>query len=131
MLLELKMTELKREMRVIPDLDAFPSSEEGEFEEAKNYFWSYKTQSLQLADRSLILSLLKLPDNQINNQMIEVFRSVLLNMVIELKLTVEYRPKRKGEFSYSLSAYFVNYDEAPSFISRQIINMIPQGASYE
>ena len=122
MLLELKMTELKQEYQGKNIVD-LPSEEEGEFEEEKNYFWSYETQALQLPDRRLLLSLMQLPDNQLNNQMVETLRSVLSDTVMELKLTVEYRNKRAKKLSYSLSAYFINYDEAPDFISSQIRQM--------
>ena len=128
-LLELKMTELKQEYQGKNTVNLLPSKEEEEFEEEKNYFWSYKTQHLQLPDRSLILSLIQLPDNQLNNQLVETLRSVLLDTVVELRLTVEYRPKQKKEYSYSLSAYFVIYDEAPHFILSQISSIIPQGAN--
>ncbi|MCZ0932039.1 MAG: type II secretion system protein [Oligoflexia bacterium] len=127
-LLELKMTELKQEFQG-KDIVNLPSEEQGEFEEEENYFWSYKTQALQLPDRSLILSLIQLPDNQLNSQLVETLRSVLSDTVIELKLTVEYRSKREKEFSYSLTAYFVNYDEAPDFILSQISNIIPRGTT--
>ena len=125
-LLEFKMMELRQEFQG-KNIVNLPKEDQGEFEEEKNYFWSYQTQTLQLPERSLLLSLMKLPDNSLNNQIVEVLRSVLANTVIELKLTIRYG-KKQEKYSYSLSAYFVNYDEAPDFISSQISNMIPQGA---
>ena len=128
LLLELKMSDLKQEYQG-KNIVNLPSEDTAEFEENKNYFWSYTTQALQLPDKNLIISLMNLPDNQLNSQMVETLRAVLSDTVIELKLTVEYRTKEKTEFSYSLSSYFVNYNEAPDFIVSQIKQMIPQGVS--
>ena len=128
LLLELKMTELEQEFQG-KNIVNLPSEDQGEFENEKSYFWSYKTQALQLPDRHLILSLMELPDNQLNNQIIETLRSVLSNTIVELKLTVEYKAAREKELRSSLSAYFINYNEAPEFILSQISNIIPQGTA--
>ena len=127
LLLELKMSELQQEYQGNNIFD-LPSEAEGEFKEEENYFWSYTTQALQLPDKRLLLSLMKLPDNQLNSQMAETLRSVLSDTVIELKLTVEYRRQKADPFSYSLNAYFINYSEAPDFIVNQIQQLLPQGA---
>lgn len=126
-LLELKMSDLKQEYQG-KDIFRLPSEDASEFKKYKNYFWSYTTQALQLPDKDTILSIMNLPENQLNSQMIETLREILSSTVVELKLTVEYRNKKKTEFSYSLSSYFVNYNEAPDFILNQIQNIIPQGA---
>ena len=127
-LLDLKMSDLKQEYKG-KNIINLPPEDTAEFEDHKNYFWTYKTQSLQLPNSDIILSLLNLPDSQLNSQMLETFRAVLSDTVIELKLTVEYRGNKKTEFSYSLSSYFINYSEAPDFIVNQIKQIMPQGVS--
>ncbi|MCY4321252.1 MAG: hypothetical protein OXC37_02450 [Bdellovibrionaceae bacterium] len=124
MLLELKMTELQQEFQG-ENIINLPATAQGQFADKENYFWSYQTQPLQLPDTDLLLSLMNLPDNELNNQMLEVFKSVLSDTVIELKLTVNYQIEK--EFEYSLSAYFINYNEAPDFILNYIKNIMPQG----
>ena len=126
MLLELKMSDLKQEYKG-KNIVNLPSEDKAEFEDNKNYFWSYTTQALQLPDKDLILSIMNLPNNQLNNQMVETLSSVLSDTVMELKLTVEYRGKKKTEYRYSLKSYFVNYSEAPDSIASQLQNMLPSG----
>ena len=127
-LLELKMTELAQEFQG-QNIDELPSTAEGEFNEERDYFWSYRTQPFQLPGNSLILSLMNLPENELNQQMISLFKSVLSDTVLELKLTVTYKPKKGKESKYSLTTYFVNYNTAPDFIAGQISRLIPQGAT--
>ena len=127
-LLEIKMTELTQEFQG-KNIAKLLTEDEGEFNGEENYFWSYQTQPFQLPDNRFILSLMKLPDNQLNQQMISFFKSVLSDTVLELKLTVAYKPKKGKESSYSLTAYFVDYNAAPDIIAGQISSLIPQGAS--
>ena len=127
-LLDLKMMELKQEYQGA-NIANLPPEDQGEFEEEKSYFWSYETQALQLPNRSLILSLMKLPDNPLNNQLAETLKSVFSDTVIELKLTVGYKAGKEKRLSYSLGAYFVDYDGAPDVISSQIRTLIPQGSA--
>ena len=127
-LLELKMLELEEEFKGGEIAERFPSEQKGEFENEKNYFWTYKTQPLVLPHPRMLLSLIQLPENQLNMQMAKTLTGVLSETVVELKLTVHYEGKREKNFSYSLVSYFINYEDAPDFIFNQVLEFLPAGA---
>ena len=126
-LLELKMAELKEEFKgsSVPKL---PPENKGEFEEEENYFWSYETQALTLPSSEILLSLARIPENELHSKMAETLTDVLSQSVVELKLTVHYEGKRNKNFSYSLISYFINYEDAPDFILNRVRELLPAGA---
>ena len=125
-LLEMKMLSLDQEFNG-ENIGLLPQEDRGEFDE--NYIWFYRTQALELPQKDVILSLLSLPDNEMSNQWIDIFRTLVSNSIVELELTVSYQPPRGKSLSYSLSSYFVNYESAPGFILSQISAKLPVGAS--
>ena len=125
-LLENKMLDLKGEYQG-GNIVNLPANREGEFEQDSNYTWSYKTQAIQLPEKDIILSLIQLPDNQLNNRLAGIFKSILSDTIVELKLTVSYNPPRGKSIQYSASSYFINYEEAPYFILNQMIQVFSQG----
>ena len=124
--LESKMLSLDQEFSGSNSIQ-LPKEDQGEFEEDKNYTWFYVTQVLELPQKDIILSLLSLPDNELNNQWLDILSTLIAHSVVELKLTVSYNPPRGKSLSYSLSSYFVNYENAPGFILSQISSKIPVG----
>lgn len=127
-LLELKMRELEEEFS-LEKVIQLAREDEGEFLNEEGYFWTYQTQPLPLPSTEIVLSLIKLPNTEINRQMIQIFRDVLTQTVIEMKLTVYYEGKGKKRFQSSLVSYFVNYEDAPDFIISQMSQFIPGGIS--
>ena len=115
-LLEFKMLELEEKFKMAK----LPDQDKGEFENKKNYSWSYKTQALILPDPQMFLSLISFPENELNIKIAQTLTSVLSDSVTELKLTVHYKAKRGPEFHYSLVSYFINYEEAPDLIVNHI-----------
>ena len=64
-----------------------------------------------------------------NTDMVNIFKSVLSDTIVETKLTVLYQPSRGGRpTQLSLSFYFVNYEQAPDFIFNQMNKMLPEGS---
>ena len=124
--LESKMLSLDQEFSGSNTIQ-LPKQAEGEFDE-KGYTWFYETKVLELPPKDVLLSLLSLPDNEMNNQWLDVLSNLISNSVVELKLTVSYTPVRGKSLSYSLSSYFVNYESAPGFILSQISSKISVGA---
>ncbi|MBC6415859.1 MAG: prepilin-type N-terminal cleavage/methylation domain-containing protein [Bdellovibrionales bacterium] len=128
-ILENKMLDLKTEFQG-PNIINLPASGEGEFEQEPYYTWFYETQKIPLPSEDIILSLIQIPQTQLNEQWVQSFKSILSDTVIELKLTVFYNPpKKEKSIELSLSSYFVNYEESPSFILNQIMKFIPKGSS--
>ena len=128
-LLELKMRELEEEFKG-ENIFKLPSEQnEVEFETKKNYFWSYETQPLTFPPPDLLLSLIQLPQNELNVKMAQTLTAVLSATVVELKLTVRYKGKKRKELAYSLVSYFINYDDAPDFIFNQIGGLLPSGTN--
>lgn len=125
-LLELKMLDLEEEFkgRKITDL---LEEDGGEFESEKGYSWSYKTQPLALPPGEVLLSLIQLPQSDLNIKMVNTLKNVLSGTVVELKLTVRYEGKRERALSYSLVSYFVNYEDSPDFIYDEMKNLVPEG----
>ena len=72
-----------------------PEEDEGEFETEKGYSWSYKTQPLALPSPETLLSLIQLPQSDLNIKMANILKNVLSGAVIELKLTVHYVGKKE------------------------------------
>lgn len=126
-LLEVKMLELEEKFKMakLPDQDT------GEFENEKNYSWTYKTQALTLPDPQMFLSLISLPENELNIKISQTLTSVLSDSVTELKLTVHYTEKRGSEFHYSLMSYFINYEEAPDLIFNRLGSLLPETPGLE
>jgi len=129
-LLESKMLELRGTYRG-PDILKLPEEGEGVFEDHPDHSWIYKTQTIPLPDSDLILSLIGLPDNSLNQKVIDVFQSVLSNTIIEIELTVFYQiPKSRGKtVQLSLSSYFVNYEQAPDFVLNQMSGIVSAGGN--
>lgn len=127
-LLELKMRELEEEFKGARIVD-LPEQDQGDFENEENYSWSYETQALTWPPADLFLSLTQLPASEINIKMAQTLNSVLSNSVVELKLTVQQKTKRGKGVSYSLVSYFINYEDAPSFIFSNIADILPAGAN--
>ena len=127
-LLENKMLDLKGEYQGSSIVN-LPENGEGEFEQDSNYTWSYETQAIQLPTQDVILSLIQLPDNQLNNRLVGIFKSILSDTIVELKLTVSYNPPRGKSMQYSISSYFINYEEAPYFIFNQMTQIFSQGSA--
>ena len=128
LLLDSKMLELRGNFQG-SNVVKLPEEGEGEFEENPNYSWAYKTQPIQLPDSDLILSLTELPDNSLSNQMVDIFKSVLSDTVIEIELTVFYEvPRTRGKsIQLSLSSYFINYEQAPDFVLNQMSQILSGG----
>ena len=121
-LLEFKMLELEEKFK----MTKLPEQDKGDFENEKNYSWTYKTQPLTLPDPQMFLSLTSLPENELNIKISQTLTSVLSDSVTELKLTVHYKGKRGPEFHYSLMSYFINYEEAPDLIFNRIGRFLPE-----
>lgn len=124
-LLEIKMWELEETFKGA-NIVNLPEKSEGDFPNNKGYSWSYQTQPLALPQPTLLLSLLKIPENEINSKIAQTLTGVFSDLVIELKLTVQHKDK-KGP-SYSLVSYFINYAEAPDFIFNRVKGLLPEGA---
>lgn len=128
-LLEFKMLELQENFKG-RKIIGLPAQDEGEFEDENNYLWSYETQPLVLPGPRLLLSVLRLPENELNVKMAQTLTSILSKSVVELKLTVHYEGKRGKAFRYSLVSYFINYVDTPDFIAGQIstfLSDVPEG----
>ena len=127
LLLDSKMIELKGDFKG-SDVVKLPEEGEGDFEQEPNYTWSYRTQAIQLPESDLVLSLIGLPDNSLNSDMVEVLKSVLSDTIVEIELTVFYQPPKGGKSTQlSLSSYFINYEQAPDFILNQMSQLLPGG----
>ena len=124
-LLEFKMLELEERFQG-EKIDELPEQDEGEFENEKNYSWTYETQPLTLPSLEMFLSLIQLPENELNRKMAQTLTDVLSESITELKLTVHYKEKRGPEFHYSLTSYFINYKKAPELIFNHIGNLLPE-----
>jgi len=125
-LLELKMLDLEEEFKRV-EVTVFPGEDEGEFEDEKGYFWSYETRPLDLPPAEVLLSVIQLPQNELNAKMANALMNILSGTVVELKLTVHYSGLREKPLSYSLVSYFVNYENAPDFIFNEIKSLVPEG----
>ena len=129
LLLESKMLDLKGNFQGT-DVIKLPEEAEGFFKEDPEYSWFYRTQALSLPSSELILPLIGLPESSLNSQMVDIFKSVLSDTIVEIKLTVFYQPsKGRKKTQMSLSSYFINYEQAPSFILNQINQLIPKGVN--
>ena len=125
LLLERKMLLLEEEFKG-KRVFKLPAEDKGEFEDEENWSWSYQTQPLELPPSRILLSIAGIPNNDLNLQMAETLTGVLSETVIELKLTVTYKPKKgKKLWQRSLVSYFVNYEDAPDFILKRISQLIP------
>lgn len=111
-LLEQKMSEL--EVKYKSGNRVFPlEKEEGEFSEEPDYSWSYQTRPLTMPDVLTWLTAQGLPQNDMNISLTEALKNILSETVVELELTVHL--KKSGK-KYSLTSYFVNYDNAPALV---------------
>ena len=126
-LLELKMLELEEGFKGERIVE-LQETGEGGFKEEENYTWSYKTQPLAFPQPELLLSLVQIPQNEMNIKIAQALNGILSDTVIELELTVHYKTKKGKKLSYSLVSYFVNYENAPGFIFNYIKNFLPQEA---
>ena len=124
-LLELKMRELEEEFKG-KKIIQLPDQDEGDFESEKNYSWSYETQPLILPHPEILLSLIRIPENELNIKMAQTLTGILSESVVELKLTVHYTGKKGKKLNYSLVSYFINYDDAPDFIFNRIGEILPE-----
>ena len=128
-LLEYKMLELEESIKG-ENIFRFPPQDEGEFKNEENYFWSYETQPLVLPHPRMLLSLISLPENELNIKMAQTLASILSQSVLELKLTVRYEGKRGKAFHYSLVSYFVNHIDTPDLVAAQVrsfLSEVPAG----
>lgn len=125
-LLELKMRELEEEFEG-ENIANLPDQDKGEFEGEDRYSWSYETQPLALPQPSLLLSLAQLPENELNSQMAQTLIGVAGETVVELELTVHSQTEGGKEMSHSLTAYFINYEDAPDFIFNRLRELLPAG----
>lgn len=124
-LLEFKMLELEENFKG-ENIVRLPDQDEGEFENEEGYFWGYETQPLVLPDPRMLLSLIKLPENELNIKMAQTLAGILSQSVVELKLTVYYEGKRGKSFHYSLVSYFINHMDTPDFIAEQISSFLSE-----
>ena len=128
-LLEFKMLQLKEEFKG-KNTVSLPQQDEGNFEKEESYSWAYQTQALKWPNTETLLFLTRIPDNEWNRKILNTLNGVLSDTVVELKLTVSYQQKKGKTLSYSLSSYFINYEDAPDFIFNRISELLPaQGQS--
>lgn len=123
-LLEFKMLELEENFKGARIVE-LPVQDEGEFENEEDYSWTYETQPFSLPNPQMLLSLIQLPENDLNLKMAQTLNGVLSESVVELKLTVHYEGRGKS-FHYSLVSYFINYENAPDFIFSRISDFLPK-----
>ena len=123
MLLETKMHEIETTYKN-ENINELPAEDEGEFPDKPGYSWKFKTQSLPLPSGSIFLKAQQLPATAVNIEMSEVIKTILAEVIVELQLTVTYSEKNKS-MEYSLSAYFVNYVNAPLVVFSQISKLMP------
>ncbi len=122
-LLEIKMLELEQQLKLDGNISG---SGEGDFKNEDNYFWSYETKPFVLPNPQVLLSLVQIPEDNLNMRMAQVLTDVFSKSIVELKLTVHYRGKRGKELQYSLVSYFVNYKYVPDFVAQNIRKFIPE-----
>lgn len=124
-LLEFKMLELEESFKG-KKIVRLPDQGEGKFENEEDYFWSYETQPLVLPHPRMLLSLIRLPENELNMKMAQILASILSQSVVELKLTVRYEGKRGKAFHHTLVSYFVNYIDTPDYIAAQVSSFLSE-----
>ena len=126
LLLERKISELETEFKN-ENILSLPEKDEGEFEDEKNYIWSYTTQPFQLPNGLTLLNIQGLPQSNEHIFIANQMKKILSETVVELKLTVSYLVGKKSA-KYSLSTYFVNYLGASSQIQSAVSQFaLPQG----
>ena len=128
-LLKQKMSDIESEYKNQNILN-LPAEEEGSFEEEVGYRWKFETRQLEMPPSLTLLSLKGLPQSEMNLQIMELIKEVLVNTVTELKLTVTYE-KHQKPIQYSLVSYFVNYEDVPAYIQNTISSMIPNTGNLE
>ena len=122
-LLESKMSEIESQYKN-DNISSLPQNDNGDFENEKDYTWSYTTNTMQLPSSLILLSMQGLDQSQNNIQVIDIVRDVLSKAIVELKLTVTYN-KGKKPAKYSLTSYFVNYFVVPEELRATVSNLIP------
>ena len=111
-LLENKMAELELEWNK-KAIHTIPDSEEGEFEDEKDFSWSVKTQPINLLESQKMLNMVAQENNDMAQQIVGAIQKLLSSSILEVKLTVHFNKKPK-KTSYSLSTYIVDYTQKPT-----------------
>ena len=111
-LLENKMTELELEWNK-KAIHTIPDSEQGDFENEKDFSWSVKTQPINLLESQQMLNLVTQANNDMAQQIMGAIQKLLSSSILEIKLTVHFNKKQK-KTSYSLSTYIVDYTQKPT-----------------
>ena len=122
-LLEQKMAELEAKYKN-ENITTLPSEDKGEFFEEPDYDWQYKTQPLSLPDTLTWLAAQGLPQDEKNISLTEALKNVLSGTVVEVQLTVNLKKTGKG---YSLTTYFVNYENVPGLVGAILSQFAGQG----
>lgn len=111
-LLENKMTELEFEWSK-KAIHTIPNSEEGDFENEKDFSWSVETQPINLLESQQMLNLVTQTNNDMAQQVVGAIQKLLSSSILEVKLTVHFSKSSK-KTSYSLSTYIVDYTQKPT-----------------
>ena len=125
-LLEQKMSELEAEYKNSGNIAALPSEAEGEFEDEKEFSWSYKTRPLELPGALAMLALQGIPQSDINIRLAGMMKDIARQIVLELELKATWK-KGGRQADYSLVSYFVDYGKASGHIQSAVAGFSPAG----
>ena len=122
LLLQRKMNDLET-LYKNDNIRELPEKGEGEFPQFGNFKWRYETRPLILPNADILLKLQELPQNDTNLNAVTIIKNILSESAVELKLTVTHQ---KGK-EYSLTSYFINYNEVPLKVLSALSQILPAG----
>ncbi len=113
-LLERKITEIEAKYKD-KSLEEIPKDASGDFgSDFKRYRWSLKSQEFEMPDISSVLISRKEGANDLLLTVIKQTQEFISKSVKEVKISVFVKTPTR-EIEYSVTTYFVSYDEQLSF----------------
>ena len=122
LLLQKKMNDLET-LYKNDNIKELPEKGEGEFPQFNDFKWRYETRPLILPNADILLKLQALPQNDTNLNAVTIIKNILSESAVELKLTITHK---KGK-EYSLTSYFINYNEVPLKVLSALSQILPAG----
>lgn len=114
-LLERKMTEVEIKYKGKP-LDSIPETAEDSFgDEYPQYSWKLASKKLEIPDLSSALRAQNGGEDQMLVGLVKQLTEGLSKSVKEVTVTVIFKPAKGKGAEYSVTTYFVDYDQEISF----------------
>jgi general secretion pathway protein I len=114
-LIERKMTELELEYRGKP-LDSIPEEKAEDFgDQYPQYSWKMTSKKLEFPDMTSVLTSKDGGADQMTISMIKQLSEGLSKAIKEVTLTIVYKPLQGKPLQYSVTTYFVDYDQSLAF----------------